>query len=75
MIEVTGGGTLHKDDPYVYAITIFEVPEILDGRGNIYTIDNNKKYYYWATIQNAIKININVVPKNFMFSFYHGMCI
>jgi hypothetical protein len=72
MLEIGRGGGWNNGEQY-FTLKLWEVPEILDGRGNYYTTNGDKTYFYWANIKRSIKINMNLMPDGFEFSFKHGL--
>ena len=56
-----------------YGLTLWEVPEIRDGRGYQYNIMGSKYTYFWAHICQSIKVDISILPEGFLYSFQHGM--
>jgi len=73
MLELGRGWGSLSGSEFIYGMKLWEVPEILDGRGNYYTISGDKTYFYWAKISNAIKVDIDLMPEGFEYSFKHGM--
>ena len=73
MLELGRGfGCLNGSD-YKYTLKLWEVPKVMDGRGNYYTIDGERTYFYWASIGSAIKVDMSLMPDGFEYSFKHGM--
>jgi len=63
----------HSDSEYIYRINIWEMPKNNDGHGYHYTIQEEKTIFAWTDIYSSIKINMSEMPKDFQYSFKHGM--
>jgi len=71
LLEETGGGYVDGKD--LYSFTLWEMPSGYDGEGFQYSLDGSKHLFAWANVDNSIKLSSKELPKDFMFSFYHGM--
>ena len=72
LIEPTGGNPFN-DDTYKCSIRIWEMPETYDGHGYDYSIDGQKHKFAWASVRNSFKVDFSSLPKEFQYSFKHGM--
>jgi hypothetical protein len=64
---------MNNEGKTIYDIVLFSVPGARDGSGYYYDITGKKCKYWWAHPHESYKIDLNDYPKEFGFSFYHGM--
>ena len=67
-----GWGSLDGSE-YKYHLKLWEMPETFDGHAYYYSIDGTKHIFAWAHVGNAVKVDMNLMPDGFEFSFKHGM--
>lgn len=67
-----GCGSFDKSD-YKYHLKLWEKPKSDKGSGFEYNIDGKKHKYWWASVENSIKIDPDLMPDGFIYSFKHGM--
>ena len=72
LLEI-GRGYEYDGEKKTFAIKLWELPKCDDGSGYEYNIDGKKSQYWWASVSNSYKVNLDIFPKEFRFSFYHGM--
>jgi hypothetical protein len=73
MLELGRGfGSLTGSD-YKHHMMLWEIPEKFDGHAYEYSIDGSKHIFAWASIRNAVKVDMSIMPKGFEYSFKHGM--
>ncbi len=73
LIELGVGYDSLAGSNYKYLMQIYEYPNITDGRGYEYAIDGRKTPFYWVSVSNSIKIDMELMPKGFEYSFKHGL--
>ena len=73
LIELGRGGGYSKGERF-YSLRIWQMPASKDGSGFTYDIDGKRRKYWWTIVKNSIKINLDKMPVDFKYSFYHGMC-
>lgn len=72
LLEETGGGSGGGMKSF-RSFTLWEMPSRYDGQGYHYSLDGSKYLFAWADINESVKLPIKELPKDFVFSFYHGM--
>lgn len=56
-----------------FGVTVWEMPKRYDGGGISYRIGKIKNKFYYARLEQSIKIDTSAMPEGFIFSFYNGM--
>lgn len=62
-----------EDNKKTYWLKLWEMPPDYEGQGFYYSTDGSKHTFWWAHIEHSAKINKEVMPPDFLYSFYHGM--
>lgn len=68
-----GGGFRSTMGGTEYSVSVWEVPEIQDGRGMQYSLDGEKSRFWHASSSRGFKLDFSKLPEDFKYSFYHGM--
>jgi len=71
LLEETGGG--YSNGKLLRSFTLWEMPNRYNGQGLQYSLDKTSHEFCWADVNKSIKISVKELPKDFLFSFYHGM--
>lgn len=66
LVEECGWG------PYTM-YNVWEMPPCFDGHGIKYNIEGKKYMFAWASAKSATKLDVALLPEEFVFSFHHGM--
>jgi len=69
LLEVGRGGYGTK----LYFMRLWEMPENYIGHGYEYHITEEKSLFAWTYLDKCFKLDLNILPEEFKFSFYHGM--
>jgi hypothetical protein len=72
LIEL-GRGCEYDGEKRYYSLKIWQKPSSNDGSGFEYDIDGKKSKYWWASVRSSIKVNMDLMPDGFEYSFKHGM--
>lgn len=73
LLEESGGGSGGGRKSF-RSFTLWEMPSRYNGKGYQYSLDGKKHLFAWADVEQSVKLSIKELPKEFVFSFYHGMC-
>lgn len=72
LLELGRGGGWNGEERH-HSLKLWEMPEVFDGHAYYYSIDGSKNTFAWAHVGNAIKVDMELMPDGFEYSFKHGM--
>ena len=75
LLQLSCGGGWNINGKPATPITLYECPYIpeFDGHGFIYNILGEKSKMSWVDLSKSLIIDFSIFPKEFKYSFYHGM--
>jgi len=73
LLELGRGWGSFSGSDYTYHLKIWQKPSGNDGSGFAYSVDGTKHKYWWASVKNSVKIDMDIMPEGFEYSFKHGM--